>query len=51
MDIKVKTKEGLTKELHKLNKEYDLLKASYSKDIIKRKQAEQALVKSEYDIL
>ena len=37
MDIKVKTKEGLTKELHKLNKEYDLLKASYSKNIIERK--------------
>jgi len=46
MDNIIKTKEGLTKELHKLNKEYDLLKASYSKNTIERKQVEEELRES-----
>jgi PAS domain S-box-containing protein len=50
MDTKVKTKEGLIKELHKLHKEYDLLNTSYSKDIIERKQTEQTLKECENNL-
>ena len=50
MDTKVNTKEGLIKELHKLHKEYDLLKTSYSKDIIERKQTEQTLKEYENNL-
>ncbi len=47
MNDKIKTNEELIKELHKLQKEYDLLKKSYSKDIIERKGTEKALQESE----
>ena len=50
MDIKVKTKEGLIKELNKLHKEYDLLKATYSRGIIERKQTEQTLIECENNL-
>jgi PAS domain S-box-containing protein len=50
MDTKVKTKEVLIKELHKLHEEHDLLKTSYSKDIIERKKVEHALEESEYNL-
>ncbi len=50
MDTKVNTKEGLIKELHKLHKEYDLLKTSYSKGIIEHKQTEQTLKECENNL-
>ena len=50
MDIKVKTKEGLIRELNKLHKEYDLLKESYSESINGRKQTEQTLKECENNL-
>jgi PAS domain-containing protein len=47
MNDKIKTKEELIKELHKLHKEYDLLKKSYSKGILERKGTEKALGESD----
>ncbi len=50
MDSIDKTKEELIKELHKLHEKYDLLKTSYSKDIIRHKQTEQTLIKCENNL-
>jgi PAS domain S-box-containing protein len=50
MNDKIKTNEELIKELHKSHKEYDLLKTSYSKDIIERKQTEQTLKECENNL-
>ena len=50
MNTKVKTKEGLIKEVHKLQEEYDLLKASYTRDIIGYKQTEQTLKECENNL-
>jgi PAS domain S-box-containing protein len=47
MNNSIKTKEELIKELHKSYKEHDLLKKSYSKNIIERKGTEKALQESE----
>ena len=47
MNFQDKTKDELIKELQKLQKEYDLLKTSYEKDISGRKLAEKALGESE----
>jgi PAS domain S-box-containing protein len=47
MNDKIKTKEELKKELHKLHKEYDLLKTSYSKASTEHKLTEKALRESE----
>jgi hypothetical protein len=41
-----KTKDELINELHKLQQEYDLLKASYERDIAECRQAEEALLNS-----
>ncbi|MDO9579626.1 MAG: PAS domain S-box protein, partial [Bacteroidales bacterium] len=42
-----KSKDELTKELHKLQQEFDSLKTSYSKDLIEHKRSEEALRESE----
>jgi mannitol/fructose-specific phosphotransferase system IIA component (Ntr-type) len=44
MNNQGKTKEELIKELQKLRQENNSLRASYDKDITKRKQAEQEVV-------
>jgi PAS domain S-box-containing protein len=47
MNYQNKTKDELITELRKLQQEYDSLKTLYLKDITERKQAEEALQKSE----
>ena len=46
MDIQDKTKEELINELHELKQEQKSLRASYNKDITKRKQAENLLTQT-----
>jgi PAS domain S-box-containing protein len=48
MENKDKTREGLAKELHDLQLEYNSLKGLYEKDITELKQAEKTLVHEQY---
>ena len=47
MDPQGKTREDLISELHKLHNKYDLLKVSFSKEVIERRQTEQTLIECE----